>query len=530
MVADVLADYTAQLKAHDVRSWVLYEREARRFLSWLPTRDVALSQTNPAVIHEYLCDRRKPWHRRSTLKAAEDRLRVFIRYATSSALLAGDPMKGVSHRWLDVPGGLPAYQGILRRIFKSPSHILKFRLPLFAPHWESYLAILLERGYSKHSLHWTLEHNADFHQYLACQGVRSTRQIASRHVGGFLRRKQRRFRQAYGRPIPSRYLRRIRSIVEDFLAYARPPRRRSPRMTKGGALVPDRLLDDYSEFCRSHGGHKAVTLSGRRHELLLLRSFLGRRGVRRLRDLSAADLDAFLMRRAGARSPRGLQSVTSALRSFLRYLYLEGLIARDLAPSVVSPSRFRADLRPKYIPWPQIEELLGGIDRGTSAGKRDYAILVLLACHGLRAREVVGLKLEDLDLERLCLRLRHRKNGTTVDIPLSERAAEALRGYLAVRPRRDCGELFLTAVAPVKPLSAPVVSSVTRRHLLATVGGGGGAHALRHSFAKALLDRGARLQDIGAMLGHKSLRTTLIYTRIATEDLREVARNYAEWL
>lgn len=533
MDTELLQGYASRLKARGLRSWKLYEQAARRFLGWLSARNIVLTQVDPGLLHDYLCHRRSPEHRPATVKAVVDRLRVFFRYAVSENLAAADPTRGVSHRWLDVPGGLPAYQGVLRRIFRKPSDVLRFRLPLFAPHWESYLALLLEQGYSRTSLHWVLEHNGHFHRYLAGKRVRRFSQVTPRLLEAFLRHKRRMFRRTHGRPMPEGYLRNVRSRLDAFLAHAwRRQRRAAPRpaITKGRALVPDYLLDDYLAFCRDHGGLRPKTTEGYLSELHRLRSFLGRRGVSGVRKLATADIDAFLMRRSRSMGPRGLRSVATATRSFLRYLHLHGRIPRDLAGCVVSPSRFSSDLRPKYLPWRRVEELLGCVDRSAPAGKRDYAILVLLACHGLRAREAAGLRVENVDLERGCLRLRHRKNGTAADLPMSERAVHALRDYLAVRPLQGRAELFLTTVAPVIPLSGAALGGVAQRRLRACFGGRGGAYTLRHSFAKALLDRGARLHDIGTLLGHKSLRSTLIYTRVATEDMREVADNYAAWL
>lgn len=529
MDAALLASYAARLKSRGFRSWRLYEQAARRFLRWLSSKRLGLSDVNSALLHEYLLHRRTPRHRLGTVKNVLDRLRSFFRYAAAERLITGDPTQGVSCEWLDVPGGLPAYQGVLRRILHNPRDMLRFLLPLFGPRWDAYLEHLVERGYSKSSLYDVLAHNFHFHRFLLRRRGRRLSRVSPRALEDFLAHKQRAFRRQHGYPMPERYQRVVRSRVGRFLAHAFPPRPR-PAPRDDGSVLPDGLVGAYIDFCRDHGGLRPATRSTYRRELLNFRSFLRRRRLRDLHELGAAELDAFLMRRSKSMSARSLRSVVTALRSFLRYLLLHGHIRRDLAASVVRPSRFRDDLRPKYLPWRKIEELLVGIDRGTPSGKRDYAIVALLACHGLRAREAAALRIEDVDLDNRCLRLRQRKNGATTDLPISERAAEALRDYLAMR--RDAGhpEVFLTADAPFRPLRGSALSEVAARHLRKRFHGRGGAYVLRHSFAKAMLDRGARLPDIGAMLGHRSLRSTLIYTRIATEDMREVALNYSEWL
>ena len=422
-MTDLLANYTNHLKARGLRSWELYEQAARRFLVWLLAKNLILAQVDPGLMHEYLCHRRSPEHRLATVRAVVNRLRVFFRYAISEKLIADDPTQGVSDQWLDIPGGFPGYQGVLRRIFREPSDILRFRLPLFAPHWESYLALLLEQGYSKSSLYHVMEHNSYFHSFLTDKGMRGLNQVTPRILESFLRHKQRQFRQTHGRPMRAHYRQLIHSRIKGLLAHAwrqRRPTSSKSSSAKGHALLPDSLLDAYLNFCRDHRGLSPVTRACYQRELLRLRSFLRRRTIPNMRTVTAADLDAFLMRRSKSMGARGLQFVATALRSLLQYLYLNDHIPRDLAAGVVSPSRFRADLRPKYLPWNRIEELLGSVDRRSPTGKRDYAIHVLLACHGLRAREAAALKVVDIDLNNLRIRLRQRKNGTAADIPISE--------------------------------------------------------------------------------------------------------------
>lgn len=528
MDAALLACYCAHLEARGLRSWPLYKQAARRFLHWLSSKRLDLPDVTPTLLHEYLCHRRTSRPRIITIKHVLDRLRAFFRYAASEKLIVGDPTQGVSCAWLDVPGGLPAYQGALRRILRNPRDMLRFRLPLFAPHWEAYLEHLVERRYSRSSLWDVLAHNFHFHRYLATRGIGGLREITRGLFEDFLRHKRRVFLRARGYPMPEQYQRVIRCRIGRFLAFAHVPLFKAAR--GGERIQADGILGAYLEFCRDHGGLRPATRYGYYRELLKFRSFLGRRRFDDFNQLSVAELDAFLMRRSRSMGPRALRSVVTALRSFLRYLLLHGHVRRDLAGAVVRPSRFRDDLRPKYLPWRKVEELLAGIDRAEPRGKRDYAIVVLLACHGLRAREVAALKLDDLDLDNRFLRLRQRKNGATTDLPISERAVQALREHLAVRLGAGHPELFLTLAAPFWPLTCSAVGEVARRYLHRQFNGRGGAYVLRHSFAKAMLDRGARLPDIGALLGHRSLRSTLIYTRIATEDMREVARNYSEWL
>lgn len=294
----------------------------------------------------------------------------------------------------------------------------------------------------------------------------------------------------------------------------------------------ERWVGKFATYARLHGELKSTTVGVYLGRLAELTRFLTRRGVRSMRSLGLADLDDFFTEQGARMSPRSLYVVRAAIRSFLKYLYVEGELASDLGSGLPRPSRFSADQRPKYLPWAKVEELLAGIDRSSLVGKRDLALLTLLACHGLRAGEAATLRVQDIDFEEGSFFLRERKDGRCGRLPLSARAKEALEDYLRVRPATGHAEIFLTVQPPLGPLRAGIYT-VARSHMRRRFGSTishYGSHVLRHSFAKCLLDRGARLTDLGLILGHRHLCSTLMYARIATEELREVADNYARLL
>ena len=294
----------------------------------------------------------------------------------------------------------------------------------------------------------------------------------------------------------------------------------------------ERWLDGFARYARLHGELKASTVKVYLGWLAYLARFLAGRRVRSIRSLGLVDLDDFFTEQGARMSPRSLYIVRAAVRSFLKYLYVEGELSSDLGDALPRPSRFSADRRPKYLPWAKVEELLSGIDRSSLVGKRDFALLTLLACHGLRVGEAAALRVQDIDFIEGSFFLRERKDGRCARLPLSARAKEALEDYLRARPATGHAEIFLTVLPPLGPLRAGiywVAQSHMRRRFGNTISCYG-SHVLRHSFAKCLLDRGARLTDLGLILGHRHLRSTLIYARIATEELREVADNYARLL
>jgi len=291
--------------------------------------------------------------------------------------------------------------------------------------------------------------------------------------------------------------------------------------------------DEFASYVRQHGDLATSTVAVYSRWLDVFMRFLARRRVKTIERLKLADLDAFMAQQGGRMKPKSLYGARAALRCFLKWLYVEGKLATDLGCQLSRPSRFSADQRPKYLPWAKVEKLLAMMDRSTLVGKRDYAILTMLALHGLRAGEVAKLRIEDIDLKEGSFLLRCRKDGRCARLPLSARAKEALEDYLRLRSDGACAEVFLNAPPPPHPLAVAAIGHIAHDHLRQRFPKGlpsYGSHVFRHSFAKCLLDRGARLADLGLILGHRNLRSTMMYARIATKELSEVADNYARLL
>lgn len=450
--------------------------------------------------------------------------------------MSHNPAEGISCRWLDVPGGFAAYQGVLRQILHRPAEILKHQSPLFAPYWEVYLRRLLDRGYARGSLRRILFPNALFHQYLIRKRIRSLNRVMPAHLTDFLRRYQAQFRRRHGRQPGHFFCQHLYRTIFRFLTFAFRQQNRSfqkPQIVADSGSLPNALLNQFRDFCHQHKGVKEITLAGWIPYLLRLRTFLDHRRIQGIRRVTLADMDEFFMDQSSRMNPRSLALIITAARVFFRFLYLHGLYPRDLARQFKSPCRFRADRRPKYLPWEKIQEFLATIDRAHPSGIRAFAALTLLIYHGLRPGEVARLTWNDIDWEGSSFQLQERKNGTSVRFPLSPFVKEALKMYLAIRPACDIPNLFLTERAPLRALPASALADLSGRYLRRCFGNSlhlYGPYLFRHSFAKTMLDRGATLPEVGALLGHKRLDTTLIYTRIHTVELREASDNYADLL
>ena len=218
--------------------------------------------------------------------------------------------------------------------------------------------------------------------------------------------------------------------------------------------------------------------------------------------------------------------MTCALRSFLKYARYRGEVVLDLAAAVPIVANWSMPSIPRAISADQVHRLLVSIDRRTAIGRRDYAILLLLARLGLRSSEVVFLELDDIDWNAGTLSVRS-KGGLHNEFPLSVEVGKAIAAYLQDgRPQASSRRVFLRAKAPVRGFQgASGVGSIVR-HSLKRAGINAptyGTHQFRHGLATEMLRQGASLSEIGDLLGHRHPQTTMIYTRVDLEALRTLA-------
>ena len=239
-----------------------------------------------------------------------------------------------------------------------------------------------------------------------------------------------------------------------------------------------------------------------------------------------------IVERAGAGLAKStVRDGAGVLRVFLRYAHREGVLQSDLSAAVGWPQVYRLSSIPRSISWEDVNRVLACVERRTGAGRRDFAILLLLVTYGLRGREVAALTLEDIDWKRERLAVPERKAGHSTAFPLSAVVGEAILDYLRHgRPETTDRHVFFRAVAPKRPLGHAAVSSIARKYLLKA----GvdvprpGSHTLRHSAVQRLVDADFDLKTIGDFVGHRSARSTEVYAKVAVEALREVALGSGE--
>jgi len=242
-----------------------------------------------------------------------------------------------------------------------------------------------------------------------------------------------------------------------------------------------------------------------------------------LRRLSAADVSMFLVAECSERSVTGARDLASALRSFLRYLHLAGLIEAPLVWAVPSIADLRDRTLPRGLEPAAVRKLLASCDRRRTIGRRDYAILLLLCRLGLRRGEVAAIQLDDVDWRAGLLLVRGKGSRQDV-LPLPVDVGEALVSYLRRRPRCESRALFVRMTAPLQGLAAHTIGWIVREACTRAGLPRVGAHRLRHTAATEMLRHGASLAEIGQVLRHREQKTTAIYAKVDRRALRALAR------
>jgi site-specific recombinase XerD len=247
-----------------------------------------------------------------------------------------------------------------------------------------------------------------------------------------------------------------------------------------------------------------------------------------LRDLRAADVIQFVRQQAQRLSPRRAKLLSTALRSFLGHAQMCGEVDAGLVAAVPSVASWSVTPQlPRAISAEHARAALQACDRHTAVGRRDLAVLLLLARLGLRSAEVAALTLDDLDWSAGLLRVRG-KGAREALLPLPANVGQAIAAYLQDgRPQSDDRRLFLRSRAPIRGFGSPAVAigSIVM-HALKRAGVEAprkGAHQFRHALAVQLLGSGASLAEIGEVLRHRSPQVTALYARVDLGALRELA-------
>ena len=400
-------------------------------------------------------------------------------------------------------------------------------LPVFGPIVENFGAWLLKQGYSTDCIR----------EHFCCMR-RIARLLHKRGVGSVAELTRAKLQAcAPAQRLDDKRLAASVRLLERYFA--------SETSLFGTQLLSriDQRVAEYATYLDEVRGLAASTVAGHcATAAALLTDIDYELTPERLRALTPQDIEAFV-RRSGARLKRSsLQGMVAHVRTFLRFVASSGEAPTGLDRQIDTPRVYREEKLPKSLPWETVQAFLQTIDRTTPSGIRDYAIFLLIATYGLRGCDVVALTLDDVAWRARRIRIQQRKTGRLLWLPLTDEVATALleylrrgRPHLGVRRFRrgfqrdhpDFREIFLRCVTPAGVLQATAIAEAfqkwSRRSGLNIASQG--VHCLRHSYALHLLRSGLPLKTIGDLLGHRTLESTCVYLRLATDDLRDVPLN-----
>jgi integrase/recombinase XerD len=380
----------------------------------------------------------------------------------------------------------------------------------------SFAKLVSEQGYSLTSIHRRVLLAACFSRWLKQKGV-GLRSICSDDPVRYLRYRARHARPCQGDAAALRHLidfLRSEDVIPGEKKFACQP------------TPAERCAQEFGQYLLEVRALARTTII---NYVPFIRSFLEDRfgaGRVALSRLSASDVVRFVQREAPRLHMKRAKLMTTALRSFLNYGRYLGEVSLDLAAAVPIVANWSMASIPRAISAEHVRQLLASIDRRTAVGRRDYAILLLLARLGLRSGEVAFLELDDIDWNAGQVSVRS-KGGQRNTLPLPIEVGRAIAAYLRRgRPATASRRVFLRAKAPIcafrgaSGVGSLVRHSLERAGIPATTKG---THQFRHGLATEMLRQGASLSAIGELLGHRHPQTTKIYTKVDIKALRTLA-------
>lgn len=384
--------------------------------------------------------------------------------------------------------------------------------PLF-PYLNLYLTQLKEQGYAAGSFYEQIYILKACDRWLKRTG-RSVRDLDESVAQKFLRRV---ITGGYGKNAGVSTLRRLLAMLRRIGV--------TPEAKAARPSLSEQLTRAYERFLLDERNLVPQTVVHRRLTASRFLSEKFGRGPLNLSKLRAPDVTMFVWRHARDHGPFHARHLTTGMRVFLRYLYYKGLTDTDLSLAVPTVPRWSLSDLPKHLPAGQVRQVLRHCDRNTALGRRDYAILILLARLGLRAGEVARLNLEDIDWENGVVTVCGK--GKWAQLPMPADVTRATARYLRRdRPRCESRRIFIRGYAPIGGFSGGgAIADVVKRALdrAGVESARKGAHLLRHSLATDMLRKGASLDEIGEVLRHRSPDTTAIYAKVALDALRKLA-------
>ncbi|MDA1082791.1 MAG: site-specific integrase [Gemmatimonadetes bacterium] len=407
---------------------------------------------------------------------------------------------------------------MLDHCIKNRDTVRQLRSGVIGSQLDSFATHLAEDGYAATTVRAQFTVLGHFSQWLTRRAC-GMHELTDEWVATFIKHRKRRGGLRRGDA----------ATLHQFLAHLR-----ARGVVASAAPVVDespvsQLLRHYEQHLRAERGLAPATVT---NYVGMFRWFLTDRfgdGPLDLRALDVASITTFVIGHAHTMSPGRAKGMVTALRSICHFLLQRGAIDHDLAAGVPRMPDWRLATIPKYLSPEEIARLLQACDLEAGIGRRDHAILLLLARLGLRAGEIVALALDDIQWRAGAILVRSSKRLPQDRLPLLAEVGEALATYLQRdRPTHlTTRQVFVCTRAPRRGFTNPSTVSTIVRRALARAGLSPalkGAHLLRHSLATQMLRHGASLPEIGIVLRHRAVQTTEIYAKVDLAGLRALAQ------
>ncbi len=403
---------------------------------------------------------------------------------------------------------------MLERLFKTDSTACRLRDGPAGPFLDGFAESMFAAGYSPRTV-GSYVHDADhLGQWAGQRGVAVAdldEDLLARFVRHLLRCRCRGCRRGAHKRVSYRVHAFLRYLREEGVVTPSTPRASRPQ-----------IVVEYGAWLRDRRGLAETTIA---QSLPVAQALLGTVSDVPAQ-LDAACVRKFVLGYVRRHAPASAGCVTTIVRCFLRWLVAQGRCATDLTEAVPKIPTWRLAKLPRYLPADDVERIIAACDRSSPMARRDRAMLLLLARLGLRAGDVVGLRLGNIEWGQGRLRVVGKGRRET-RLPLPRDVGDAILGYLEIeRPVSATDHVFLTGRTPIRPIGSSGLHDVLARAIerAGVKAPSRGTHVLRHSLATQLLREGATLDAIGALLRHRNVATTALYAKVDIGLLRQVSQ------
>ncbi|MDH3349071.1 MAG: tyrosine-type recombinase/integrase [Desulfobulbaceae bacterium] len=409
----------------------------------------------------------------------------------------------------------------LESVFVRPRTIAKLRSGPLGELLDGYADWLLESGFRRSTIRRHLTNVSYLNRYFASQNITCPQVISSKDLNGFLEDYplRARFRGSL-----DKHLRCVNWSINRFVYYLK-----HLKLYSSSEQSPlfQSLLDFYLKWMRDYKHATPGTLGIRAHSLKIFFKWLGPQATTEgMSELTHESVENFFLSYADKSGRAARRSMQAALRTFFRFCLHQGFVQQPLDCAVPTLRTYKLAVIPRGLTDVEALNVLSSINRSSNAGRRDYAMLLVLYTYGVRGGQVRALCLQDIDWANDQIYFKALKQGKNCLLPLSAEVGQSLLDYIQnARPPSSYQEVFLTTRAPYHPLpGSNDLSAIVRRHICnaGIESHAKGAHVFRHGLATSMLQRGHSLKEIADVLGHRHLRTTFIYSKVDFNTLRKV--------